>query len=187
MLYGTQSEEARQREFFMMVGHLAGHHQGPELHDPAKKYEHSTGTTPTRFGPRRTARSSLLPTAKPSGLAMEKLADFDKVIRGNATDAEKAIAIAWLEHLIGDIHQPLHASARVTDSKAKRRSGRQSFSADAEGHAAKSRRIFIRSGTRSSCDVLAEHQGPVRGRLSLDPIGDEIMKLYPYDSQGRAR
>ncbi|HYW11133.1 MAG TPA: S1/P1 nuclease [Longimicrobium sp.] len=33
------------------------------------------------------------------------------------TDAEKAaVALAWLLHVVGDIHQPLHASSRITES-----------------------------------------------------------------------
>ncbi|HXL12095.1 MAG TPA: S1/P1 nuclease [Gemmatimonadales bacterium] len=32
----------------------------------------------------------------------------------NAADTTKAVALAWLLHLVGDIHQPLHCSSRVT-------------------------------------------------------------------------
>jgi hypothetical protein len=40
-----------------------------------------------------------------------------KAILGDTTktDAERAIALAWVEHLVGDIHQPLHSVARVTE------------------------------------------------------------------------
>jgi len=31
-----------------------------------------------------------------------------------AADTTKAVALAWLLHLVGDIHQPLHCSSRVT-------------------------------------------------------------------------
>ena len=34
--------------------------------------------------------------------------------RCGTTTAERAIALAWILHLVGDIHQPLHTSARVT-------------------------------------------------------------------------
>jgi hypothetical protein len=54
------------------------------------------------------------------GKAVEKLIDFDKVLRDNSSsDAEKAIALAWILHLIGDLHQPLHTSARITDVEPK--------------------------------------------------------------------
>ena len=31
--------------------------------------------------------------------------------------AQRAVAVAWLAHLVGDLHQPLHASARVTETE----------------------------------------------------------------------
>jgi S1/P1 nuclease len=34
--------------------------------------------------------------------------------RCGTTTPERAIALAWILHLVGDIHQPLHTSARVT-------------------------------------------------------------------------
>lgn len=33
------------------------------------------------------------------------------------SDAEKAIDLAWVLHLVGDIHQPLHTSGRVTETE----------------------------------------------------------------------
>ncbi|HEX8638383.1 MAG TPA: S1/P1 nuclease, partial [Pyrinomonadaceae bacterium] len=54
------------------------------------------------------------------GKAVEKLYDFDKTMRdASESDAEKAIALAWILHLGGDIHQPLHTSARVTELEPK--------------------------------------------------------------------
>lgn len=54
------------------------------------------------------------------GKALEKLFEFDKVLRNNAaSNADKAIALAWIMHLIGDLHQPLHTSARVTELEPK--------------------------------------------------------------------
>lgn len=36
-----------------------------------------------------------------------------QILRSNAPDSVKAIALCWLFHLTGDVHQPLHASALV--------------------------------------------------------------------------
>src|SRR2546423_6874512 len=36
----------------------------------------------------------------------------------NAADTTKAVALAWLLHLVGDINQPLHCSSRVTPDEA---------------------------------------------------------------------
>lgn len=36
-----------------------------------------------------------------------------KTLAGNAPPAQKALAYCWLEHLVGDVHQPLHSTALV--------------------------------------------------------------------------
>jgi hypothetical protein len=72
---------------------------------------------------------TILPNpSEDGGKAVEKLFDFDKVLRdASAPDAEKAIALAWVMHLIGDLHQPLHTSARVTDLEPKGDQGGNTF------------------------------------------------------------
>src|SRR5687767_4356906 len=35
-------------------------------------------------------------------------------MRGNGSPAEKAVALCWLFHLVGDVHQPLHTVALFT-------------------------------------------------------------------------
>jgi hypothetical protein len=45
-------------------------------------------------------------------------------------EGEKAVAIAWILHLVGDIHQPLHASGRVTKSQPKGDAGGNGFCLD---------------------------------------------------------
>lgn len=37
------------------------------------------------------------------------------IVKGNGSKADKASAICWLFHLIGDVHQPLHVAAQYTD------------------------------------------------------------------------
>ena len=42
------------------------------------------------------------------------MAENESVVR-NGNDAErKAIALAWLFHLVGDVHQPLHTAQLFT-------------------------------------------------------------------------
>jgi hypothetical protein len=33
------------------------------------------------------------------------------ILKSNASDTEKAIALCWMFHLVGDVHQPLHTTA----------------------------------------------------------------------------
>jgi S1/P1 Nuclease len=53
------------------------------------------------------------------------MAENESVVK-NQNDAErKAIALAWLFHLVGDIHQPLHTAQLFTVEYPPRRQGRQ--------------------------------------------------------------
>ncbi|HEX2643844.1 MAG TPA: S1/P1 nuclease [Thermoanaerobaculia bacterium] len=56
------------------------------------------------------------PDLKPAAEnAVERLGELDAALKDpGRSDAERAVDLAWLLHLAGDIHQPLHASARVT-------------------------------------------------------------------------
>ncbi|MBC8140542.1 MAG: S1/P1 nuclease, partial [Armatimonadetes bacterium] len=44
-----------------------------------------------------------------------------------ASAEEKAVAIAWLEHLVGDTHMPLHNVARITPEEPKNDQGGNAF------------------------------------------------------------
>lgn len=47
---------------------------------------------------------------------VERLFEFDKILSDEkANTADRALALAWILHLAGDIHQPLHCSGRVTE------------------------------------------------------------------------
>jgi osmotically-inducible protein OsmY len=52
--------------------------------------------------------------------AVERLFYFDKVLRDSSASSEnRALALAWIMHIAGDIHQPQHASGRVTPEEPK--------------------------------------------------------------------
>jgi len=42
---------------------------------------------------------------------------FRQVLASNAEDGLKSYDLVWLMHLVGDVHQPLHCTARFTHSK----------------------------------------------------------------------
>jgi hypothetical protein len=46
--------------------------------------------------------------------ALSALKENIGIVQGNNDDAEKAIAICWILHLVGDIHQPLHTISTYT-------------------------------------------------------------------------
>jgi hypothetical protein len=54
-----------------------------------------------------------LESAEPN--ATERLTRFAETVADASIDAsERAVQLAWMIHLVGDLHQPLHASSRVT-------------------------------------------------------------------------
>lgn len=56
-----------------------------------------------------------LPNHPVTGLLLTDLPQFSTAVRNHVGPAsQRAIKLAWIIHLVGDIHQPLHASSRVT-------------------------------------------------------------------------
>jgi len=64
-----------------------------------------------------------IPFAQPASLplpsvvpphAQERITLFLSVLKSSAPDPLKSYDLTWLLHIIGDVHQPLHAAARIT-------------------------------------------------------------------------
>jgi hypothetical protein len=60
--------------------------------------------------------------------AVERLGTLERELAdASRSDADRAIALAWIIHLVGDIHQPLHASARITAARPNGDAGGNGF------------------------------------------------------------
>jgi len=59
------------------------------------------------------APGSRLPSV-PVPNAQERIVVFLSVLASSSPDALKSYDLTWLLHLVGDVHQPLHAATRVT-------------------------------------------------------------------------
>ena len=57
-------------------------------------------------------RTPLPPIPAPN--AQERIALFRAVLASSSSDELKSYDLVWLLHIVGDIHQPLHASTRVS-------------------------------------------------------------------------
>ena len=59
---------------------------------------------------------------------VERISYFRETLNNpTVTDGEKAIQIAWILHLVGDIHMPLHNTSRVTEQTPDGDRGGNSF------------------------------------------------------------
>lgn len=178
--FSSRSEAARQREFFMLVSTWADIIRDKNFPVRQKNYAHSDWHYSDTFWEFKSGKVNVLPSPDDGGKALEKLIEFDQLIRSKATDQEKAIAIAWLVHVIGDIHQPLHTSARVTSGNAKGDQGGNLFFLTPKGTPRAQQQNLhwfwdsIISSYQPNTKDLCEAE-------YIDPIAEAIMKQYPYD------
>jgi hypothetical protein len=180
MPYGSQSVGARQREFFMIVATWADMIKDRDLAVRNKKYNNSNWHYYDTLWTEKNGKVVILPPLAEGGHLMEKLADLDKVIRSNASNEEKAIAIAWLEHLIGDLHQPLHTTARVLGGdNDKGDQGGNLFSLRPKGSKEK---LNLHSFWDEILEITTPNTADLCESDYLGPIGDSIMKEFPYAS-----
>ena len=64
--------------------------------------------------------------------ALSQLAALSKTLADpGATPGDRAVAVAWIEHLVGDLHTPLHNVARVTPEEPTGDKGGNDFKLEA--------------------------------------------------------
>lgn len=125
----SRSAAAKQRELFMIAATWADIVRDKKFKTRNSKYHHGTWHYLDTFWREANGKIEPVPELKSDEEnAVERLYTFDRVLRGAAaSDADKAIALAWILHLGGDIHQPLHDSARVTEDEPKSDQGGNLF------------------------------------------------------------
>ena len=177
--YGSRSEESRKREYFMLMATWADIIRDKAFPVRAKNYDRGDWHYNNTFWKFENGGVVMIDNMPKTGLAMDKIAEFSALIRGSAPDAEKAVAIAWLEHLIGDMHQPLHASGKVAPSTPDGDRGGNSF-------------LLTPKGTpRDKQENLHWFWDSIIGRNIpnndkcdadyIDPIAQDIMRLFPAE------
>lgn len=181
MSYGSRTRESRAREFFMISATWPDIIKDNDFPARFNKYakNNSDWHYVNNFWTFKDGKAVMVQDMEPAGRIMKKLGDFNQLIRGNASDAEKAIAIAWLEHLIGDIHQPLHASARVNEYDPKGDRGGNAFLLTPKGT-----KRNEQDNLHSFWDGVVVRYKPNPDKCDfeyIEPIADDILKHYPYE------
>ena len=182
--YGPEPEETRKLEYFMLVATWADIVRERALENRYKKYHKSNWHYDDTFWKQVNGKAELIPETEEGGVAIDKLIEFDKVLRNSAsTDKDKAIAIAWVMHLIGDLHQPLHTSARVTDREPKGDQGGNLFHLTPEG-TPREKQVNL----HWFWDSIVGRNMPLEGddcdRQYISHVARKIMKKYPAASLG---
>ena len=179
-LQDSRSDAAKQRELFMLASTWADIVRDRKFKARYDKYHKGNWHYSDTFWQTVNGKIEYLKEAEEGGKAVEKLYDFEKVLRDkSASDAEKAIALAWILHLGGDIHQPLHTSARVTELEPKGDQGGNLFLLTPKGTPRENS-----ENLHWFWDSIVKRNIP---RLNdacdsdyLPPIGEAMMKKHPF-------
>lgn len=118
--YDARPLEIRQLEFFMTAAIWSDIIRDRNFSQRYQKYHKSNWHYFDKFWKIENGTLKIVekPETTEGGKAVEKLYEFEQTLRSStASDAEKAIALAWFLHVAGDIHQPLHNSARITEEE----------------------------------------------------------------------
>jgi hypothetical protein len=180
-LPGPEPEQARKMQYFMLMATWADIVRERSLENRYKKYHKSNWHYDDTFWKQVGNTAEEVKGAEEGGVAIDRLIVYDKVIKSNASDAEKAIAIAWIEHLVGDIHQPLHTSARITDREPKGDQGANLFLLTPEGTPRENQQNL-----HWFWDSIVVRNIPIKGDTCesdyIDDLAQRIMKKYSYAS-----
>jgi hypothetical protein len=99
---------------------VAGH----QFHQPSWHYVNFFWEQPAPGAPGRDLNRPRL------GLAIDSLQAFGGELAGTTDPTRRAVLLAWILHLTGDVHQPLHASARVSAASPEGDKGGNDFKLD---------------------------------------------------------
>ena len=178
--YGPESDDTKKLEYFMFVPSWADVVRDRAFDTRYKKYHHSNWHYSDTFWKQVNGNVELLSGFEEGGLAVAKLVEFDAVIRNSsASNADKAIAIAWILHLGGDIHQPLHTSARVTEMEPKGDQGGNLFLLSPAG-AARDSQLNLHWFWDSIVGRNIPFKGNICERDYIEMIAKKMIKKYPF-------
>jgi hypothetical protein len=112
--------------------------------------------------------------------ASTQIEAFTTALRSNASDDVKSYDLAWLEHLVGDVHQPLHAVSRFTKDAPQGDHGGNSVNLCAEPGCRSGLHGFWDGALGRSEDpasILAEAEGLPRAPDGVARIADDRVWL----------
>jgi len=181
MQYGAEPEEVRKREFFEIAATWADIVRDRAFENRYKKYHHSNWHYDDFFWRQVEGKVAIVDAPDDGGQAVRRLEEFEKTIRSaSESDREKAIATAWIMHLTGDLHQPLHTSARVTDVEPKGDQGGNLFLLTPQG-TPREKQLNL----HWFWDSIVVRNTPLKGetcdRDFVEGMARSIMKKHPYE------
>ncbi|HSF19088.1 MAG TPA: S1/P1 nuclease [Vicinamibacteria bacterium] len=128
---GSRPYAARSRELFLKTCAWADLVRDELLPERKELYDHPDWHYVNRFWTPQGAGFKLLPERGTLGKLVERLEVAARsAANGSRPASERAIDVAWILHLVGDVHQPLHSSGRVTERDPEGDRGGNDFKLD---------------------------------------------------------
>jgi len=182
MQNGAEPEALRKLQYFLLVSTWSDIVRERSFENRYKKYHKGNWHYDDTFWKQVGGKAEVMPGSDEGGVAVERLIEFDKVMRNaSASDKDKSIAIAWVAHLVGDIHQPLHTSARVTDLEPKGDQGGNLFLLTAQG-TPREQQVNLHWFWDSIIGRNIPLKGETCERDYITSIARRITKKYPVSS-----
>jgi len=180
-LQNSRSDAANKLELFMIASTWADIIRDKKFKNRFDKYHKGDWHYADTFWREANGKVEILNDfPEPKGKAVEQLFAFDKTLRdASVSDADKAIALAWILHLGGDIHQPLHTSARVTDLEPKGDQGGNTFELSPKD-AARENRLNLHWFWDSITGRNIPRQNDACDSEYLPAIAKMVTEKYPF-------
>lgn len=177
---GAESESTSRREYFELVATWADIIRSRDFKTRFEKYHKGNWHYADTFWKQTNGKTEPVTGGEDSGEAVLRLAEFDKILRDpDVSDKEKAIATAWMMHLSGDIHQPLHTSARITETEPKGDRGGNLFLLSPQNEAQQKRPQNLHGFWDSIVVGSYRPNGQMCEREYIEAAAGKMMKRYP--------
>jgi S1/P1 nuclease len=126
LIPANEAREEQDRQLFLAASTWADRIRATDLASHA--YHHATWHYTDYYWREVNGRVEPVPTLAPDAEnALERLPLLEKQLGSASADTTRAIALAWILHLVGDVHQPLHLSGRVTAEEPEGDKGGNTF------------------------------------------------------------
>jgi hypothetical protein len=178
--FDSRSVSTRQLEQFMIIATWPDMIRDKKFPNRMAKYHHGPWHYSDIFFREVNGKTELATEFKDDPQnSIERLHFMQGVLSDRAkSDAEKVIALAWIMHLVGDAHMPLHNVARVTDLEPKGDQGGNLFELTPKGTPREDQKN-LHSYWDGIVNIASPRVNDACDQDYLPPLGQKFMKKYP--------